>query len=351
MIRGAYANNKFYVWLIVGILLIQAHGIFIHAQDPKQSLKARPQKAQSFKQQLDEDKGLFEKALAENPKIATRFAYICFIVFVLFVLGIIFLATFIVNKAKGKDLIPKMLDEDPALWSWKDAVKIVIIFLFFNHLVFALGNVLAGFFNKPLLDERLSMILDTTLMDMLMLIVVIYFVSVKYKQKITALGISLKAVAKNIGVAVYGYLAFLPVLAATFLCVVFIAKLLNYMPQPQPIYELIFKERRFSVLMVVSVMAAFIGPVIEEIFFRGFLYPALKKTLSAAASIIITALIFSALHTNIIGFFPILGLGIFLAYLREKTGSLIPSIIVHITHNAALASIMFFVKSVMAQAG
>jgi membrane protease YdiL (CAAX protease family) len=58
----------------------------------------------------------------------------------------------------------------------------------------------------------------------------------------------------------------------------------------------------------------------------------------------LSALFFSFLHTNVIGFVPILMLGIFLAYLREKTGSLIPSITVHVIHNTALASVMFLVR-------
>ena len=114
--------------------------------------------------------------------------------------------------------------------------------------------------------------------------------------------------------------------------------------RPQPIYELIFKEQRPFFLVIISVLVAFIGPAAEEIFFRGFLYSALRKKLNVLWAIVTSALLFSALHTNLLGFLPIMVLGMFLAYLREKTGSLVPSICVHIIHNSALAGLMFLAR-------
>jgi membrane protease YdiL (CAAX protease family) len=137
---------------------------------------------------------------------------------------------------------------------------------------------------------------------------------------------------------------FLPILAILLILIVGIAKVLNYNPPPEPIYELVFEEKRPILLVMISGLATLLGPAIEEVFFRGFLYGALKKNIGILWAILVSSLFFSLLHTNLIGFMPILSLGIFLAYLREKTGSLVPPITVHIIHNTALISFMFLLR-------
>ena len=42
--------------------------------------------------------------------------------------------------------------------------------------------------------------------------------------------------------------------------------------------------------------AVVLGPIYEELFFRGFLFPLLAKTFGAAAGIILSALPFALLH-------------------------------------------------------
>jgi len=76
------------------------------------------------------------------------------------------------------------------------------------------------------------------------------------------------------------------------------------------------------------------------------MYPALKKKIGITASIVCTSCIFGILHAHMVGFLPIVLLGILLAYLYEKTGSLVPSIFVHITHNVGMLVLVFVVKAI-----
>jgi uncharacterized protein len=84
----------------------------------------------------------------------------------------------------------------------------------------------------------------------------------------------------------------------------------------------------------------------EEIFFRGFMYNAFKKRMGVFWGIAITAVVFSLLHAHWVGFIPILILGVLLTYLYEKTGSLVPSMTVHILHNLASVFMVFIIKAV-----
>ena len=110
--------------------------------------------------------------------------------------------------------------------------------------------------------------------------------------------------------------------------------------------ELLLKEKGGAFLAYSSLFAAILGPVIEELFFRGFLYGVFKKYIGVFWSMTITAAIFAALHTHIVGFFPIMALGMLLAYLYEKTGTLVSSITVHIMHNLGMVFLVLLIKQV-----
>ena len=91
----------------------------------------------------------------------------------------------------------------------------------------------------------------------------------------------------------------------------------------------------FQAVRTASMRAAAVaGPLVEEIFFRGFLYPAFKNRLGAGGAIFLSAALFSALHFNLSGWIPIMGLGILLAWSYEKTGKLMVPVLIHCFHNA-----------------
>lgn len=78
--------------------------------------------------------------------------------------------------------------------------------------------------------------------------------------------------------------------------------------------------------------AVLIAPIIEELFFRGCLYPVLKREFGVLTGIIVTSLLFGFLHgwpyflqTALLG-------GVF-AYVTEKSRSLDSAIALHILNN------------------
>lgn len=80
--------------------------------------------------------------------------------------------------------------------------------------------------------------------------------------------------------------------------------------------------------------ACLLGPVLEELLYRGFLLQALRKY-NERMAIFVTALIFGLMHQNyqqfILGFL----IGIPLAIVTIKCGSLIPAVITHIVVNTS----------------
>ncbi|MDE3092071.1 MAG: CPBP family intramembrane metalloprotease, partial [Chloroflexota bacterium] len=82
------------------------------------------------------------------------------------------------------------------------------------------------------------------------------------------------------------------------------------------------------------VAAAVVAPIAEETFFRGFVYGGLRGRIGVIGAMVVSTLFFTALHFSIDQFIPIFFLGLFLAFLYEKTGSLYPGILLHATNNA-----------------
>lgn len=90
-----------------------------------------------------------------------------------------------------------------------------------------------------------------------------------------------------------------------------------------------------------SLTVTVLAPISEEAFFRGFLFPGLRHRLGVWGAALVSALIFALGHLQWGVFIPIFLLGLILAWLYAKTGSLWSVITVHFAYNfLALISIV-----------
>lgn len=93
------------------------------------------------------------------------------------------------------------------------------------------------------------------------------------------------------------------------------------------------------------VLALFVGvgaPIMEELFFRGFLQPAAIKRFGAPAGLVLTAVIFGAVHLQLLQFPALAVFGLILGLLAHHYRRLGPAIVAHMVFNgltlAALAA-------------
>lgn len=93
-------------------------------------------------------------------------------------------------------------------------------------------------------------------------------------------------------------------------------------------------------------LIAIIPAIAEEMLFRGVLQQKLKAILkNHHIAIIITALIFSAIHMQFFGFLPRFFLGILLGYLFYYSGNLWMSVLFHFLNNAIIILVYFAFNS------
>lgn len=76
--------------------------------------------------------------------------------------------------------------------------------------------------------------------------------------------------------------------------------------------------------------------IFEEIGFRGVIQERLVRVAGFTLGILITSILFVALHFNILSAPYLLLLSIFLCWVRARTASIYPSIIIHFLHNLAV---------------
>jgi membrane protease YdiL (CAAX protease family) len=109
-------------------------------------------------------------------------------------------------------------------------------------------------------------------------------------------------------------------------------------PAVSPIPNLITDR---ASLIAVLVFVVLIGPVFEELVFRGFVFPLLARSLGSGMGIVITAIPFALLHVVTYGLvwqtIVIVGLaGIVFGIARERSGSTAASAMLHVGYNGTL---------------
>lgn len=103
--------------------------------------------------------------------------------------------------------------------------------------------------------------------------------------------------------------------------------------------------RRFVVILSVAAVPA----VFEELAFRGGLQPLfIRATGRPWLGILVTSLVFSAIHFQFYGFLPRLILGLLFGWMAHRTGSLLPGICAHFVNNAAAAVTLWVTGSMTA---
>ena len=119
------------------------------------------------------------------------------------------------------------------------------------------------------------------------------------------------------------------------------------MPKNLPIDQF-FQTAREAYLL--SIFGMSLAPLLEELFFRGFLYPVLARRLGMAAGIFLTALAFALIHGAqlMYAWGPVLVIflvGLVLTLVRAVTKSVAASLLIHMAYNGTISLAMFAATS------
>jgi membrane protease YdiL (CAAX protease family) len=95
-----------------------------------------------------------------------------------------------------------------------------------------------------------------------------------------------------------------------------------------------------------GILSVTLAPLMEELFFRGFLYPVLARGIGVPFAIFLTALGFALLHGAQLGFSwgPVLVIflvGLVLTIVRARKNSVAASVVLHMAYNGTITVAMF----------
>ena len=129
------------------------------------------------------------------------------------------------------------------------------------------------------------------------------------------------------------WFAAIPVVALA----VFISTKLGSQGSDNPILAVVMaaaKEANLAGIILFIIALGVLPAICEEILFRGFLYTALRRRMGVFFSIVISAVVFSAIHLDMGGALQLFALGFMFAFVFEKTKSIFPSMIAHCFWNS-----------------
>ncbi|HLY32687.1 MAG TPA: CPBP family intramembrane glutamic endopeptidase, partial [Ktedonobacterales bacterium] len=113
-------------------------------------------------------------------------------------------------------------------------------------------------------------------------------------------------------------------------------------PHVQTNADALAKQAQTAPLTTLGALLAaiLVAPWCEEVFFRGFVFPGLLRRLPLWPTMALSAALFALAHADVGSFIPLVLLGLALAYLRWRTGSLWPCIALHTLNNLIATALL-----------
>ena len=101
-----------------------------------------------------------------------------------------------------------------------------------------------------------------------------------------------------------------------------------------------FKHNKITELEVLNIIV--VVPIIEEIVFRGLFYKLLRSYFSIVTSMLVSSIIFSMVHENILVSIVLFSLGLILCYSYERNKSIIYPIVIHSLFNLLMLFLILY---------
>lgn len=143
-----------------------------------------------------------------------------------------------------------------------------------------------------------------------------------------------------------GFLATPPLVFVVTLLTLLLFQLLrlvgiDVVPESQDIIEIISEAEGVAQIVLLVFLAVVVAPLWEEIVFRGGLYRFLKTRLPLPVAMVLSAAMFSMVHSYALGFLALVMVGVVLCVVYEQSGDIRAPIFLHALFNANSLIVLF----------
>lgn len=159
------------------------------------------------------------------------------------------------------------------------------------------------------------------------------------KIRLEYVGVSSKDLGKHILLGIVGFAAEFPI---AMIIAGLSAVLLRWLPQgSHPAIEELSKHHGLGAALPVLIAGSIVAPFWEEIVFRGLLFPGASRLMSSLASGLgLSSFLFAMAHPQgITLWLPLAFVGAASGVLSNYTRSLVPGMVMHSLHNAAIFAV------------
>jgi len=99
-----------------------------------------------------------------------------------------------------------------------------------------------------------------------------------------------------------------------------------------------------NTLLLLSPLLVLIGPISEEVFFRGYVFRRLYFGATPAWAYAVSAVLFGLIHLHWVGIPMYITIGLMFCWVHRKTGTLWAPVVAHVVYNAGVLLIPFLVS-------
>jgi len=135
------------------------------------------------------------------------------------------------------------------------------------------------------------------------------------------------------------------VLFAMVLAAGLIIQLLEPSLPPQPFEEVLRQVVTRNELLLMLLVGSVLAPLVEEVYFRGMVYPVLRQYLGMTWGMIVSGILFGMMHWDLWRTVPLALGGIILAYIYERSRTIYAPWIAHGVWNGVMAVIVYLGQS------
>lgn len=118
----------------------------------------------------------------------------------------------------------------------------------------------------------------------------------------------------------------------------------NFNGDKQSSVKMLMETKDLGLLLAMAFSAVIAAPIAEEIIFRGYLYPVVKRFSDRWFATLFTGVLFGVVHFNLMSMPVLIVMGVALVLLYEWTGSLWVSIACHAAFNGVSVGLILLAK-------
>jgi uncharacterized protein len=227
-------------------------------------------------------------------------------------------------------------------WNWLDGlISILVLVVILVGIYFGTSKLISVLNGRQLINLNISNIDNLTFsifygIQVLLMLGVVWFFAIYWRRSgFRDLGFRYYSIGKTIW---YTLLSLVLIFVISFVYVLILQKVFGIDAPASKIDELVASGNVSGNILIV--VTAAIAPLCEEVYFRGFLYPAFRKNFGVVIGIFLSSVVFAAAHLDLYSFFPIMVIGWILAFMYEKTKSIFPVIFLHSIYNLILILVL-----------